>query len=632
MRGLADSTGWPAPAWLRAWAAEPIAVPAVPAGLAGADLLGRSHEALLDGALRRAAGAHYTPAPVAAGLVRFAGVARIARIAQVAVRAAPGRAGPRVLDPAVGGGAFLLAAARALTAAGVAPGRATGLLKGIDVDPVAAAAAEAALCFHAWCSGASDRSVRALGGAIVVGDGLDPTVTATLGRFDVVLGNPPFGGQLGRGTVRPPAAAARLRARFGAALGAYTDTAAVFLLAALDTVGDGGTVALIQPESLLASRDAAGVRAEVLSRGRLRGLWVAGRDRPFPAAVRVCAPVIDVGTRTSSSVDVGERVPHSRAPAVGPWRSRARTATVARAAGVDFSPLPPAPAPSGAPPHGEDDGGGWARLALAAHGTPEVRIDGGQDHPPPQPARRLADVACVVAGFREEYYGLVGAVREATDGERRGVGPGSHAAGAGAPAPLVTSGAIEPGGCTWGLRPVRFAGVSWSAPVVDPDRLAHGPARAAAWVAARHRPKVLVATQTRVVEAVVDERGAWVPSVPVVSVEPLATERDEAAAMAWRAAAALLAPPVSAWALQVAAGSALAADAIKLAARQVRRLPLPPDEEAWADGTALLRSAAPAARFGHVMCRAYGLDTGAAQEVLAWWLARLPSWCAAGPG
>ena len=83
-------------------------------------------------------------------------------------------------------------------------------------------------------------------------------------------------------------------------------------------------------------------------------------------------------------------------------------------------------------------------------------------------------------------------------------------------------------------------------------------------------PKVLVATQTRVVEAVADVDGAWVPSTPVVAV-PAPPER------LWHVLAALLAPPVTAWALHETAGTALAPGAWKLSAAQVRQLPAPAD-------------------------------------------------------
>ena len=85
--------------------------------------------------------------------------------------------------------------------------------------------------------------------------------------FDVVVGNPPFQGQLARDTVRSAADATQLTDRFGGAVTAYVDTAALFLLASVDLVRPGGRVALVQPQSTVASRDAGGVRAALARAG-----------------------------------------------------------------------------------------------------------------------------------------------------------------------------------------------------------------------------------------------------------------------------------------------------------------------------------------------------------------------------
>jgi hypothetical protein len=61
----------------------------------------------------------------------------------------------------------------------------------------------------------------------------------------------------------------------------------------------------------------------------------------------------------------------------------------------------------------------------------------------------------------------------------------------------------------------------------------------AAWVRAQLRPKLVLATQTKVVEVAVDERGDVVPSTPVVAIHAPAEQL-------WALAAALSAPPVSA--------------------------------------------------------------------------------------
>lgn len=203
----------------------------------------------------------------------------------------------------------------------------------------------------------------------------------------------------------------------------------------------------------------------------------------------------------------------------------------------------------------------------------------------------LGDVADVVAGFRQHFYGLRGHVRDGGDG-----------------LPLVTSGAIAPG--EWGGRAVRFDGTRYVDPRVT---LTNVEPAVRTWFEALLRPKVLVATQTRVLEAAVDERGETVPSVPVISVVP----RDPS--FVWHALAVLLAPPVTAWALRGWGGTALSARALKLGAPQVRAAPMPAPSTAWNDAAALLRRGGSVADAGARMCEAYGVSG----EVFEWWTARL---------
>ena len=78
----------------------------------------------------------------------------------------------------------------------------------------------------------------------------------------------------------------------------------------------------------------------------------------------------------------------------------------------------------------------------------------------------------------------------------------------------------------------------------------------ASWVCARLRPKVLVATQGKVLEAVADQAGRLVPSVPVISVEP-----DDPADL-WRILAVLCSPVAAAWALERFGGAGLSGQSI----------------------------------------------------------------------
>ena len=231
---------------------------------------------------------------------------------------------------------------------------------------------------------------------------------------------------------------------------------------------------------------------------------------------------------------------------------------------------------------------------------------------PPGPRRTagvLGDVAAVTADFRDEYYAVVGATR---DGGDEG-------------APLVTCGLLDPALVRWGRRPARIGRRTWQEP-----RAVGLTGRAGAWASGRLVPKVLVATQTRVIEAAADETGRWLPVVPVITAVP--TDVD-----LWSLLAVLLAPSVSAHARTIHAGAALSADAIKLSARQVAALPLPADTVAWAAGATAARVATAAgeagdadawrralATLGDAMDDAYGAADASART---WWwerVARLP--------
>lgn len=164
------------------------------------DSLGWLHERLLgrrlvrgdDGSIRiaehkrtkKAAGVFYTPSYVCE------------YIAQKALAEAEGRR-PRILDPACGCGAFLLAAYRHLRRHAAADPEAFAAgLHGVDIDPQAVLVARRSLWLEAQSERLSDgmaqRLTERLTANLRTGDVLvDPAVEA-LGPFDVVLGNPPY--------------------------------------------------------------------------------------------------------------------------------------------------------------------------------------------------------------------------------------------------------------------------------------------------------------------------------------------------------------------------------------------------------------------------------------------------------
>ncbi|MGH9275625.1 MAG: N-6 DNA methylase [Acidimicrobiales bacterium] len=510
--GLATGAGIELPDSLALWrlgGGRPTAEPVHAAD--PARHLGEALEAHLTAGERRL-GAHYTPAAVAD------------RVAALVLDGAPARA--TVVDPTCGGGAMLLAAGRHIAATGLEPADiARDLLWGADLDPLAVAVTEAAIALWA--------GVAPPAGHLVVADTLHEE--PWMGGFDVVVGNPPFQGQLGRATTRPARDSERLRQRFGGAVTPYVDTAALFLLVGVGLVRVGGRVALIQPLSTVASRDAGAVRAALAGQARLVELW-APDARLFEANVHVCVPVLETSVA------------------------------------------------------GEAD---WAGRLAAARGVPATTLAG---------RGTLADLAEVVAGFRDEYYGLVGHVREA---------PGQPAA------PLVTCGLIGLGSSAWGAKPVRFAKQRWARPDVDVDAARQASTRIGSWLERVQRPKVVVASQTRVLEGAADREGTWVPSTPALSVVPTDPADVD------RVAAVLCAPPVAAWALRRAVGTGLSPDAIRVSAGLLADVPLPTGARAWATATSLLADGDLEA-FGVAATAMYDLPRREAAAVERWWGGRRP--------
>lgn len=572
-RAIVDVRGWAVDPDAMALSDAPTAasdgthpsVPLPPGDLATPDLLGQVYESLLDAGHRRARGAFYTPVEIADAIVREA-----LREVDLSVRVT-------VCDPAMGGGAFLLAAARELEVAGHRRAEIVDhLLWGVDIDPVAVDVARTAL--QLWVAeGGDDAGTRASAPHLVVGDtlrdGMASWSDAPAG-FGAVVGNPPFQTQRETATARDPERAAHLRARFGAAAYRYVDDAALFLVEACRMARPGGRVSLIVPQSVMVAEDAAAARADVLDLGVLLSCWVAA-EPVFAASVRVCAPVIEVAGSDRGSVR--------------------------RHRGAAFSPCEPLPISA----RELRELPTWAALGRDLLGVPAVHL---------APAGTLADFCTATAGFRDQFYGIRPFVFEheasASSAGHRG-------------ARLVTSGLIDPGRCLWGNRTTRFGGRAWKAPEVDLARLAEGDPALASWVEARLVPKIVVATQTRVIEAAVDEEGTWFPSVPTIALETDASRL-------WSAAAVVLSPVASAVAMGEYGGAALSVDAIKLSARQVLALPLPSDGRAWDEGADALRAVAATVDeeawraamhdFGVAMGRAFAAD----DEVLGWWFGRLP--------
>lgn len=491
----------------------------------------------------------------------------IAAIAVDSFVVANGRLPQSVCDPTCGAGGFLIAVADELRHRGMAPSTILDeVLSGVEIDPAAAAAALESLT--AWGAAHGHR-------APVDPDRLTVTDSAALSLsewpqrppsgFDMVVGNPPFLSQLARDTTRSATEQARLRERFGD-VGAYADSAALHLAIGAELLAPGGVAAQVQPVSTLSARDAAPIRAWISERCSMPVLWTSD-EHHFDAAVLVCVPVLARGgvgavTRVYSDTSV-----------------------------IDVT---------------QPVGDSWAQLSAFAAGVPDV--DGHKGGPAPD-AERLSTLATATAGFRDEFYALSAAI----DPEDRAESP-----------LLISTGMIDPFSCRWGTGAFRIAGERRERPRVELEALERASPGVAQWARRRLRPKVLVATQTKVIEAIADPDGAMIPLTPVLSVEPH-SEDD-----LWRVAAALSAPPSVARLAALQWGSGRSAQSLRIPARLLIELPLPSGRDEWERVAAMLAEARSEGAhdpgflidFGRRMTVAYGLAPD--HPVLDWWLRRLP--------
>lgn len=550
----------------------------VPDELVGPDIVGLVYEQLLGVDDRRRRGAHFTPPGLAQRLLEAA----VSGWSE-GLEACIDGSGGRIVDPSCGGGVFIVSAARWLASVGVDPDAVVGRVGGVDIAPEAVAVSQLSLAL--WlASKRPDTEPVAVSsvGEFIVGDALE----VVWPKASLVVGNPPFLSQLNAPTSFGPAERSRLRDRFGSALGPYTDPAWLFLLAAVEATTVGGRIMLIQPTSLLSARDGTSVRERLHAACDLVGMWLAN-ERVFGASVDVWAPVLE--------------------PRADGARSRRGETALWAGAHVESIPTPPcSDTLSGADR--------WTSLCADIDGVPAISW--------PRSERCIADVATVTAGFRDQFYGFVPHTHERSrsdDHDR-------------AFPRLVTVGMIDPLRLRWGTTSFRFAGASVIEPVVDRESLAASDASLAAWLDQRLRPKLLVATQTKVLEVVVDGTGTLVPATPCLSIEPFDDDPD----LLWELAAVLSAPALTVMAKRASMGAALSSDAIKVSARAVAALPMPARRGGVLEaGAQAAREASRADnatdwgaaldRLGAAMGRAYGVGS-ASETVTGWWRGRCPRW------
>tara|TARA_B110000467_G_scaffold93263_1_gene84250 strand:- start:17 stop:1156 length:1140 start_codon:yes stop_codon:yes gene_type:complete len=379
----------------------------------------------------------------------------------------------------------------------------------------------------------------------------------------VIIGNPPFLGQLKSRTTRHKNRAEELKQKFGKLATQYVDESALFLLASLNLVTQKGTVCLIIPTSIFGAASARPIREHIDEVMPMAGLWIGGRDVFTEAKVDVLAPILSGQQKTSVNI-------YFQKSGMSPTEVKRET------------------------------NGSWGAILANALGVPA--IDAVIE-------KELRSEATVTADFRDAYYWLSERVEE--DGfqtDRKKIGK------------LATVGLVDPLTFNHGKKEVRFAKKKYSEPVVVTEN--NPPNNFSVWLKRRQVPKILVATQTKVIECVVDEIGELIPSTPLIIIEP--TDANKV----WHLAAALSSPIGAAWAASEAAGTGLGANTVRLRASQLNMFPLPEIGKEWdkaADIAHSIQSDGGSEKtfrdFGLVINRAYGIED---DDLLRWWINRLP--------
>lgn len=253
-----------------------------------------------DRSARRGAGAYYTPPH----LVDFVLECTLGPI--VAGRDARDLLRLRIVDPACGGGAFLLGALRFLERhlrpagddAGLRRAIAERCLVGVDLDPAALEACRESLAI-------------AVGGPVRADlrhhDGLDPALS--LGRVDAVVGNPPWGQKR---IALDAATRRRYRRDYRCSRGPL-DPFKLFVERSHRLLEPGGRWGLVLPDIVLLKQH-EDVRDLILEESAIE--WIAHAGRAFPdvnldacviAGRRVAMPAPETRTRIWHQVPAGWR-------------------------------------------------------------------------------------------------------------------------------------------------------------------------------------------------------------------------------------------------------------------------------------------------------------------------------------
>ncbi len=505
----------------------------------------------------------------------------------------------RVLDPACGTGNFLVAFYKVARQQGLDSSQVKHSLYGIEIDEVAARLCRARILLldpHIFISTPTQLESQIINAdalAILLdyrmttqqtgGMGNNPTKRwkLPLGDFSHVIGNPPFINRIRAASSGGNNSLSLLtqETRHLIQAAPYTDISAIFLNLAADIVTDRGWIVMVQPVSFLAARDSEAIRASLLSQTQLRAA-IFDHSKSFSAVVDTVTLVFYKGPpSTYHTVTI---------------KAISKTGTIRKVVttlSVESRSL--------------------SQLAAIASAVP-LPIDLHLDHTSDR--RSIEELAFSTADFRDQFYYIKANVTEEL----------AHGSQDNESLKVITVGSIEPSKVLWGENYVLIGGKKYLRPVLS-KKGSDNP-KVLEWLVKRSRAKVLVATQSEVIESVVDLSAQLIGSVPVISVTP--KRQDDIFAIQ----SMLSSSALSAVAIGRHIGSGLSHKALKLSASQIAALPLPSNQRPWQKAAEihsiiveqgitkvdeLLEMLKEADTY---MQQAYALDS---QELHAWWFSRV---------
>ena len=488
--------------------------------------LGQTYERLAEkAAIHKRQGCYYTPTAIAQAMVE-ATVGRASR--------ASNHQPPTILDPACGGGVFLVLAYRYLhqESAPLRAANGTPLLAslfGVDIDPNAVAVTRLALGLAVRLSpdSAGDnltclRHTICCGNTLVTGavparslPPADPPFPWSNRQFSVVLGNPPYldADAMSR---HFPQWRTYCRDRFQTAKGNW-DLFCVFIERALQLCEAGGWHSFVVPNKLASAEYAAPARSLLAAR-TIHQIWDYSRVSAFRAAVYPLAYVVRMQPVVAGHVACTAMATVEQA---GATRYRCRR---------HFSSPQP-----------------WCLSA-----SPQPWLSG--------PRGSMGDVLEVVgAASVADAYQLKPLIYNQPQGnndfERANF-------------KLVNSGTIDRYQHHWGQKTLRYLGDRYQHPVVSRAAIA-------AALPKRYRqaasPKLIIAGLTRHLECIWDAEGALLPgkSTTVILLSP--TEAALGPVLLGLLNSALM----TAYFQALFGGNALQGGYLRVGPPQVRSLPLP---------------------------------------------------------